>query len=150
MEISSSKNNEQLVLNLAYSYTEQYNHRKIPEGTYSSEEINSNVSLTAIRDGVIKRESERRAEEEARRQDEARKTAVIGAKQVAFAQADLAREALSIPSLQEAAKEINGPFRALKVFGIIFLVVALCFFALKLYANYVERQRRKRRRRNTR
>lgn len=149
MEISSSKNNEQLVLNLAYAYTEKYNHRTVPAGTFSDGEKNSVFSAEVLTAQILEREREQKQKEGEAILNSAVKTAVIGAKQIAFEQASYAKEALAIEDLREAAEEVAGSGRALKVFLIILFMVAAAFFALRLYAGYVEKQRRKRRRHRT-
>lgn len=65
MEIVSYKNSEQLLLNIAYTYTQRYNHREIPSGApdmYSSwnigslEKIANEYSFPALSDRVIEME----------------------------------------------------------------------------------------------
>ena len=64
MEIASLKNSEQLLLDIAYSYTSSYNHRQLPDGApnaYQEDYLGSVAELIYMRDH--KEEPEQMGEE---------------------------------------------------------------------------------------
>lgn len=71
MEIVADKNCEQLLLNIAYSYTQNHNYRKVPAGApdlYADwnvgnmQEISTNYTFPALSDRIIEIETESKTE----------------------------------------------------------------------------------------
>ena len=70
LEIAGLKNSEQLLLNIAYSYTEKYNHRAVPTGAPDLYADYSADSLEAIIGAVIAQTNAKPEESTTKKQDE--------------------------------------------------------------------------------
>ncbi|MBR4890867.1 MAG: hypothetical protein IKU15_06230, partial [Clostridia bacterium] len=70
LEIAGLKNSEQLLLNIAYSYTEKYNHRAVPTGAPNLYADYSADSLKAIINSVIAQTNAKPEESTTKKQDE--------------------------------------------------------------------------------
>lgn len=134
MEFAAKENEEQLLLNLAYAYTEHFNHRMVPAGAENIHPAAKAMTMEEIYDAVYDRLSKERMESALaiRRKAEA---SVIGGVQDVQAEygekiANVLSEELFVipepkPELSENERTVVALSVSLGVFALLMLIIFL-------------------------
>lgn len=139
MEISSTKNNEKLLFNMAYSYTYHFDHRTIPQGTPELTGKETDKSVEDILQTVEDRINKERDAEAQNAKAEAAALVIGKVKEKSKVQLKLSQKALKRPfvaieDLLEEVMEQKGVRNSviLIVSVSIFLIGAILIFGSKV------------------
>lgn len=151
MEIAALKNQEKLLINLAYSYTEKYDHRTIPKESMDSHFTGQKVTMEDVYNKAYDRLENSSLEAFSKKRSEAMLATVGAFKVIALEEGKMAKMGIDLCLIDESDTE--GDKKKMDAESVVTaLLIAVGVFGLllilgNLVEDHFKRDRKKRRKR---